>query len=439
MPETIRKRRGRIGWRGLGWLAAALVLVPVLDGPARAGDSVTVNHSAAYVDPSIAAVFVTTPNLCDEPIGSQGTSAVACNPLGEAAVTAATGKGPDVYFEPEGSILQATNAFVPHNAGSVGDTGYAPAFVFHKYDLFGSGHDLMGPFTREEILFLEQIPITGGGITNGQTTPGENTRLRYISVLLTQPEGATTISVGGHTFDFADLLLYRHVTGFSSGKGTTVNNWCDSTIGATICSFLTAEQKGDLYAVVHFPAVQTVVCGSTQNPLTNETNCKNRDQWINQVVAGYVQSWDSLGSDAHFAQNFRTQVGYDPNAAILDSGTQTWTDFRLEQSVELSGAFTTAASDPTDTKSSPNQDNIAGRQTLQMAMATISNQSLGGIEVAQGQLVSQDVNGYLFSCLNCESDAAGYSHAFAPAPAEVAFQPYQPGWNVVPTVLHAAP
>ena len=323
----------------------------------------------------------------------------------------------------------------------MGDTGYAPIFTFHKYDLFGSGKDTMGPYTRAEILFIEQIPTTGGGITNGQTTPGEDTALRFISVLLTQPEGATSISVGGHTFQFSDLPTYQRVTGFTSGKLSTVNSWCDINIGAFVCGVLTAEQKGDLYAAVNFPEVQTQTCGSSQNNLDNATNCKNRDQWIDQAVTGYVQAWGVLGGGAHFAENFRSQTGYDPAATLLDSGTLTATDFRLQQSVELSGAFTTSASDPGDTITpGDNQDGIAGRQTFEQAMRTLSHPSLEGIEVRFDQLVSQDINGYFFSCLNCDTaalEASGYGHAFTPAKLDLAFMPYTAGWQTVPTLAHA--
>jgi hypothetical protein len=422
---------------------AALLLAAALAwaAPAGASDQVTVNHTDGYVDPSIAAAFVTTPNICTEPIGTQGTSLDGCNALGDAAVLAATGSGPDAYFEPHSQALSTTNAFVPGNVGStVGDTGYSTLFVFHKYDLFGRAGDRMGPFTREEILFLEQIPITGGGITNGQTTPGENTRLRFISVLLTQPEGATSVNIGGHTFDFADLPTYQQVTGFTSGKLDTVNAWCDANVGALICSALTAEQKGDIYAAVFFPQVQTQVCGSSQNDLINSTNCLNRDQWVDQTVSGYIEAWGILGGDAHFAENFRSQIGYNPAAAILDSGTLTATDQRIQQSVELSGAFTTEASDPGDAISPANLDDVAGRQTFEQAMRTLSHPSLEGINVDFDQMVSQDVNGYFLSCLNCDTattEALNQEHAFTPAKLDLTFMPYAAGWQTVPTVIHA--
>jgi hypothetical protein len=416
-----------------------VALVCALAGPAYAADSLTVNTTSAYVDPSVAAEFVTTPNLCTEPIGSQGTNPLGCGELGQRAVQAIQDASPygDVYWEPSGSFLQATNAFVPGNEGSnVGNTGYSPLFTFHKYDLFGRPGDRMGPFNREEILFLGSIATTGGGITNGQTTPGEDTKLAYVAALLMNTEGATTYNLGGHTFDYAEMAFYTQVTGFTSGKRTTVINWCNATIGPALCGVLTDEQIGAIYVAVNFPEIQTEVCGTQQNGLINSTNCKNRDEWINQVVTGYVEAWESLGGDDHFAQNFRSQVGYDPNATILDSGTQVWTDFRLEQSVELSGAFTTRASDPGDAITpGDNVDGIAGRQTFEVAFAAVSG-PLGGLEVKFGQMVSQDVEGYLMNCFNCNNPQAGVSHAFEPEPQDLTFMPYQSGWDAVPTVVH---
>jgi len=453
---TRRSRVGRFVRQRVGALAAVSAFVSVAvffavvlgflgaAGPARASDLLTLNNTNAYVDPSISEEFITVPNLCLEPYNSQDTT-TGCDELGLRAVLAIQGNSPfgDVYWEPAGSILQATNAFVPGNEGdSVNDTGYAPMFVFHKYDLFGRAGDRMGPFTREEILFIEQIPTTGGGITNGQTTPGENTKLRFVSVLLTNTQGATSISVGGHTFDYADLPFYTEVTGFTSGQLTTVNTWCIANIGAFICGFLTAEQKGDIYAAVNFPGVQTNQCGTQQNALINETNCKNRDDWIDQTVVGYVEAWDSLGGDKHFAQNFRSQVGYDPNDTILDSGTQVWTDFRLEQSVELSGAFTTRHSDPGDTITpGDNMDGIAGRQTFQQSMFAESTQDFGwlfpnsDVGLTIGQMVSQDVMGFIMTCLNC-NQPGGNQHVFTPAELDLYYQPYTAGWDSVPTIVH---
>jgi hypothetical protein len=418
-----------------------VALVCALAGPAYAADNLTVNTTSAYVDPSVAAEFVTTPNLCTEPIGSQGTNPLGCGELGLRAVTAYQGNSTtgDVYWEPAGSQLQATNAFVPSNPGStVGATGYAPIFSQHKYDLFGRSGDTMGPYTREEHLFLIAINFvtTGGGITNGQTTPGEDTLLKFVSVILAQNQGVTSFSQGGYTFNIADLPTYQRITGFTSGQWTTVRNWC---VGYPFpAAFCDADrvQTASLYLELNGYAVAPSSCG----PL-GAADCGNRDEWVDQAVVGYVEAWGSLGGDGHFAQNFRSQVGYDPTAAILDASTSVIADFRLEQSVELSGAFTTEATDPGDALTpGDNMDGIAGRQTFQQAITTESTADFGFLYnqangPSIGQLVSQDVNGYFFSCLNC-NNAAGNDHTFTPVKLDLAFMPYQSGWDVVPTVIH---
>jgi hypothetical protein len=434
--------RGRVpGFRAFLSLTGGLALMGALITSASASDVVTINTTEQYVDPSIAAAFVTTPNLCTEPIGMQGTSPTACDALGLAAVIAATGTGPDVYFEPAGSQLQAKNAFVPNNPGStVGATGYAPIFSQHKYDLFGDSKDIMGPYTREEHLFLIAINsiTTGGGATNGQTTPGEDTLLKFLSFLLAQDQGVTTFNHAGYTFDIANLPTYQRVTGFNSGQWTTVRNWC---IGYPLpVAFCDADrvQTAGLYLQLNgFADVAPSSCG----PL-GPADCGNRDQWVDQIVVGYVQSWESLGGDQHFVQNFRSQVGYDPTALILDASTSVYTDFRMEQSVELSGAFTTVASDPTDTIGLDNQDFVAGRQTIQQAITTESTDEFGWLYNQKqapsiGDLVSQDVNGYFFSCLNCDNPTQNIVHVFTPLLLDLYYQPYDAGWNRVPTVTHA--
>jgi hypothetical protein len=416
---------GRVA--NVGLVLGLLLALGPWAAPAGAADLTTINETESYVDPAVAEPFVTVPNLCDEPAGSQGATE-GCATLGDRAVRAFQGDSPegDVYFEPPGAALSTTNAFVPGNVGStVGNTGYSPLFSMHKYDLFGRAGDRMGPFTREEILFLGQIPTTGGGITNGQTTPGEDTRIAILSVLLTQPEGATSISIGGYTFQYSDLPFYTQLTGFGGGKADTVTDWCLATIGPFICGVLTSEQRGELYAAVHFPEAQTLECGSQQNGQVNETNCKNRDEWVDQVVTGYVMSIPATPANRMYVQNFRSQMGYDPAATVLDSGTQVAADFRMEQSVGL-------GQDPFE----------AERQTIQQALATRSTQDFGWIPTDAGgqrigQLVSQDVQGYFMSCLNCDNGTTAISHAFPPPELDLALLPYEADWQSVPLVALA--
>jgi len=151
------------------------------------------------------------------------------------------------------------------------------------------------------------------------------------------------------------------------------------------------------------------------------------------------------GGDLHFAQNFRSQVGYDGTALALAANTEIWGDFRLQQSVELSGAFTTEASDPGDlTTPGDNADFEAGRQTFEYAIATESLGNFGWTfsnkdSTEFGQLVSQDIEGYFFTCFNCDTPdlvASGVAHAFEPNKLDLTYMEYESGWNVVPSVIH---
>ncbi len=414
-------------------------------GHAHAADNLTVNTTSAYVDPSVAGEFVTTPNLCTEPIGSQGTNPLGCGELGLRAVQAIQGNSPngDIYFEPSGSFLLATNAFVPNNAGNIfGPSGFFPIFSQHKYDLFGSGQDRMGPLTRIELLFMQELAVVGGMPVDGQTIPGSSTMEEYMVTLLSLPAGQTTYSPGGGiVFDIADLTSYVRATGLTHGGRALVSAWCNGYLGSALCSILTAEDRATLYVhlsgQVDFAIPVPCTTSTEDTPLT--ANCNAREQWIDQTVVGYVEAWEALGGDAHFAQNFRSQVGYDPTFSVLTSGTQVVTDFRLEQSVELSGAFTTEGSDPGDaTTPGDNMDGVAGRQTFQQAFGGLSAPGFGGLLGSRtiGQMVSQDVQGYFSSCLNCEQPG-GLSHAFDPAKQDLTYMAYQSGWDVVPTIVHA--
>jgi hypothetical protein len=422
----------------------AVALLGATATVASASDLLTVNTTSAYVDPSISEEFITVPNLCLEPYNSQATTD-GCNELGLRAVQAIQGNSPhgDVYFEPSGFFLQTTNSFVPNNAGVFGPSGMSPIFSQHKYDLFGRGEDTMGPLNRLELLFMQALAVGGGLPVDGQTIPGSDTLHEYFVTLLSLPAGQTTYSLGGTTFNIADLTTYVRATGLTHGGAAVVSAWCNGYFGSAICNLLGAEGRSEMYIVLsgQVDVAITAQCTSQAESVPLTANCNARDQWMDQVVAGYVQAWDSLGGDQHFAENFRSQVGYDPNFSVLNSGTQVWTDFRLEQSVELSGAHTSAGSDPGDTITpGDNMDGIAGRQTFQQAFASNSAPGTGGLlgPSTIGQMVSQDVEGYFMSCLNCEQPG-GNTHGFEPAKQDLTFMPYTGGWDSVPTIDHGGP
>lgn len=471
MPETWgessrRSRAGRFARHGVGALAAVSALLLGLAGPARASDLLTLNNTTAYVDPNITAEFVTIPNLCLEPYGDQGTT-TGCDELGVRAVLAAQGLSPygDIYFE-DSTTLFATNAFVPQNPGSVSYgvfTGYSPIFSQHKYDLFGASHDLMGPYTREELLFLTLAYNGTDGVNEGtprQTDPGESPvgliatgyARSIITAVLLAPENDTTFDFAGVTFDVDNLPTFERITGITDGgKQTTIWNFCQSNLapvgfedlycgdspanlgtgilpGSTIVDFWVGTSG--LFSIDTIDAFFPDQCPASDGTVSYD-NCNLHEEWIDQVVTGYVKAWESLGGDNHFTQNFRSQLNFDHTVA-LNLATGRIVDQRIEQSVELSGAFTTEGSDPGDLITpGDNVDGEAGRQTFQQAVQTFGGQALGGI----GQMTSQDVEGFLQECLNC-NQTGGNQHSFQPFYLDLYYQPYQTGWDVVPTIVH---
>ncbi len=406
-------------WRR-GLLCALLAAVTGLLSPApgHPENTRTINNSEGYVDASIATAFVSVPGLCAEPLGS-GATTTGCDALGAAAVAAAGGTGADPYW---GTDATATGAFVPAFADGA-DSGNRPAFSQHQYDLFGRGTDVMGPFNREEILFLTTVSGTGA---MPQTEPGTPYRWDAAKALLTLPQGQTTITAGGITFNIADLRFYTELTGLTAGGAGAVNGWCIGFFnaamgpgsGALICPMLSAATKAEMYLNDQAPEHKPNRCAGS-GPGLSALNCQARDQWISQVVTGYVEAWASLGGSRNFTQNLRSQMVYEPGGP-LTAATLALTDFRLEQSVELGqNAFE------------------ASRQTFQTAMATAGTDA-GGTATQWGQLVSQDVIGYFYSCLNCDSAANTVAHAFTPMDLGLTFMPYQTAWRGLPSIGHGA-
>ncbi|MDH5528014.1 MAG: hypothetical protein OEY97_11990 [Nitrospirota bacterium] len=157
------------------------------------------------------------------------------------------------------------------------------------------------------------------------------------------------------------------------------------------------------------------------------TTANQRTEWVDQLLLGYVTSIDTNGVpddrlNQEFASGLSWMGGLDPASAkaVIDQ--------RLAQQVALGGEALQAS-----------------RQTFQQAIRTLSSGSSATTspDLAMGnatdlaQMVAQDVEGYLFSCLNCDTAArigSGGSHAFAPADWEYAFVPYVSNWNTVPTI-----
>jgi hypothetical protein len=199
-------------------------------------------------------------------------------------------------------------------------------------------------------------------------------------------------------------------------------------------------------------------------PTTSGAN--EREQWIDQTVIGYVETkLDTDGNQGNggegpttLAQNFRTSLTFTGGETDITLASN-HIDQRLEQMVEL----TLGSNNPNGTTGEPGNANEfeASRQTLQMAFALDAASNPAGDGGAglgsgtttdpdqnneahgpeqQGQLVSQDVEGFFFSCMNCDTaqlELAGTAHAFTPIGIDAHFMPYVAGWQTVPTVVHA--
>jgi hypothetical protein len=416
-------------------LTAVLNLAAAM--PAAANNTQTINTSNDYVDISIAAAFTTIPTLCTENIGEQGQSLTGCDALGTAAVEAANGSGisPDQYWEarfPDGNpntvgtgTLQSKNSFVPNNGSAeFGDSGYAPVFSQHKYNLFGRGDEQMGPLSREEILFVGKI---GGNYDLvSQTQPGDAQLWDALTTIMTLPPGNTTVTFpDGTVFDIANLTFYTDITGVATGGTAVANAFCisyyDSILpgsGAIFCPILSIQSKVDLYLTENAYAVKPNLCAGSTVPNLHSLNCIAREQWVDQVVVGYMESFDDPNNPTTslMQQNFRSQMNFDPTQQL--SLARTLSDFNMEQDVTLGGnAFE------------------GSRQTMQQAFSAASTPSII-FSMSLGQLVTQDTQGWLYSCLNCDSTLNSVSHAFTPTDLNLTFMPYTNTWRDLPSISH---
>jgi len=169
-------------------------------------------------------------------------------------------------------------------------------------------------------------------------------------------------------------------------------------------------------------------------------------EWVDQVVITYVESFADTDNDGNpdgpttLVQNFRQAFHQidDQNTTQPTAGrgadtqpfVDNFTDFRLEQMVELGQAQFEAS-----------------RQTLQQAFADTGE--TGGLndggfpanavgdENTWGQLISQDVEGFFLSCVNCDNGQTSIDdHIFTPAVLDIVYNPYIGGWSTVPTITH---
>jgi hypothetical protein len=173
-----------------------------------------------------------------------------------------------------------------------------------------------------------------------------------------------------------------------------------------------------------------------------------QESWIDQIVVGYVTSQRNTDGnlnnggegDITLAQNMRVSFNQTAGIQGVGSGIGAHIDHRLEQMVELDGATGSVDNVGSDLV----MGNNASRQTMQQAMVTdvlstgnptdTTDPGDAGL-VLMGQLVSQDIEGFFLSCMNCDNGLNG-DHTVTPEFIDVRYQQYTSGWNVVPTVTH---
>lgn len=412
-------------WQNKIAIALSAVAVVGFGAYAWAADLNTVNTSEAYADPMVAAGFMTVPTDCAAAPDSVD-NVTACNALGQIAIEAIQGEHATMqYWQGSGLLdMMGTEFFVPStnlfNMTAAAGGGIAPIFSKNDRNLFGRSDELMGIYTREEMLFM--------GLTLGidahleQTAPGNDAMQDMVIYLLTQPEGVTSVSVGALTFDYTEMKTYTNLTGFTSGKATTITNYCSVNYPGFGALCFNVSFAAQIYLADNAPGVIADSCGA------GDPFCSNRDMWIDQTVVGYVTSLDKDTAAEELAQNFSSQITFDVPPTDISTLNYTLLDQRLDQSVELGQA-----------------EFEASRQTFQQAFRSRSADNFyfgTPVDYDASQLVSQDVEGYLFSCMNCDTPelvGSGGSHAFLPplTSDQIDFIPYWSNWHTVPTITHA--
>ncbi|MDH4229289.1 MAG: hypothetical protein OEW11_06005 [Nitrospirota bacterium] len=227
-------------------------------------------------------------------------------------------------------------------------------------------------------------------------------------------------------------------------------------------------------------------------PVTASTNWSpnSRDYWVDQAVVGYIHmNKDVTVQDLY--QYMQAAAGFIGNADILKASYAN--DWLLKQSdvdPDLASnkfgsvadtynyafllAVSSASPQSTCTPGDPLCVGPAGHtnSTLDPLWGGAIARDANGVALRDGNgnviydysrnlgfsapnsdlgigdaahlrfLYSQSVEGYLFTCMDCDTNqllAAGASHDFQPFLDPPVFQPYHTAWHNVPSIVHAAP
>ncbi len=220
---------------------------------------------------------------------------------------------------------------------------------------------------------------------------------------------------------------WNNAAPFSSG----LMSW-DRSDGSSYFAGLDIAWTGysDAYANGQIPMGAPVMPGGAESV---------REEWVDQTVVSWTETLDALNNPS-LVGNFRTRLAW------LGSDVATswaYTDQRFEQDLRLAPNGGAAFE--------------ASRQTIQQAFAVASptgattdptgaasGGAVGEIGVdpagwagasGLGQLVTQDIEGWFYSCLSCDP-TTGAQRSFTPVFQEITFMPFDAFWIDVPSISH---
>ncbi|MFQ5508024.1 MAG: hypothetical protein ACE5FN_01665 [Leptospirillia bacterium] len=331
----------------------------------------------------------------------------------------------------------------------------------------GAAENFIPDFVRNECKALPGAESTGAGTAfacgaHGSEMPG----LAAATTAATENFWASGIAVpllaanaaGGWWNANNEIAFGNNIWSDQNGDGTLdhyyFNGIATATNGATGVNW---TDPLDAIANPELPLGAPTFANLGSSELTTEF-----EFWIDQIVVGYVVSkGDSAMSGGNgnligdatekttLIQNFRSQLAW---VGSDFATTLALVDQRLEQSVDLGDpayeasrqtfqqAFQVVAGPNHLTDPEPSTAFAIGTfmQTIPAtAEGSVHDDPSGsGIMNRVAQMVSQDAEGYFFSCMNCDSLNVPTAHRFAPIEVDYDFMPWSSGWHTVPTIQH---
>jgi len=357
-------------------IAVGVAAAVAFTGTAMANNTQTINTSEAYVSATIAAAFVPEFVTADC-TGALGTSLSTNNCNDHGAVSAANAAGTTIIFTNAPGGTEANNGF----------------------------------FNNGDMMPVLNFDVWSGGIQHAAW------------------KNDPPFSSGLMSWDRSDGSSYF------AGLSLAWTGYSDAAKGHS-----------------EFPMGAPIMAGGGESV---------REEWIDQTVVGYVESLAATqggGTEAsNYDMNFRSQLSWIGTGTGTDLGTSAvyaHIDQRLEQDLTLDDnglafeasrqtlqtAFAVNAN--TGATTDPEGGGIAGiggTGPNEGAVST-STGNAGMLATGQGigQLVTQDIEGWFYSCLNCDSVDNSAVHAFTPFEQSLTFMPYTNTWRDLPSISHGS-